>query len=172
MPEGSGLEIESEPTSRPEGHSGDVDLGAAITSIGSSPRRRPVVLAGWITAVWQRRWAGCLALECSLDDGTGAVTLVFLGRRQLAGMEVGRRLVAEGTMGHHRGRLLMLNPLVTLFEAEFSESPAARIVRAADSAGGGGIPGALLRSGAGRRSRQALVAHHNPMSLPARRADP
>jgi len=94
------------------------DLPAEATPIGLTPHRRPAVIAGRITAIGQRRWAGCLAFECRLDDDTGAVTLVFLGRRQIAGIDVGRRLIADGTVGDHRGRILMLNPLVTLLDGD------------------------------------------------------
>jgi hypothetical protein len=48
--------------------------------------------------------------ECTLVDGTGALTIVFLGRRRLAGIEPGVKLVAEGAIGSHRGHLAMLNP--------------------------------------------------------------
>ena len=49
-------------------------------------------------------------LELVLDDGTAAISVVFLGRRGLAGVEVGRRMVVEGTVGVHRNRLALLNP--------------------------------------------------------------
>ena len=53
-------------------------------------------------------------LELVLDDGTAAISVVFLGRRGLAGVEVGRRMVAEGTVGVHRNRLALLNPSYSL----------------------------------------------------------
>jgi amino acid transporter len=53
-------------------------------------------------------------LELVLDDGTAAISVVFLGRRGLAGVEVGTRLVVEGTVGLHHNRLAMLNPAYEL----------------------------------------------------------
>jgi amino acid transporter len=53
-------------------------------------------------------------LELVLDDGTAAISVVFLGRRGLAGVEVGRRMVVEGTVGVHRNRLALLNPSYSL----------------------------------------------------------
>jgi hypothetical protein len=53
---------------------------------------------------------GVSSLECTLTDETGGLTLVFLGRRAIAGVKVGTRLVVEGTVGEDRGRLAMLNP--------------------------------------------------------------
>jgi hypothetical protein len=43
-------------------------------------------------------------------DKTGRLVLVFLGRRHVAGVEPGARLIAEGTVGEHGGRLAILNP--------------------------------------------------------------
>ena len=53
-------------------------------------------------------------LELEVDDGTAAISAVFLGRRQLAGVGVGSKLVLEGTVGLHRQRLAMLNPVYEL----------------------------------------------------------
>jgi hypothetical protein len=50
-------------------------------------------------------------LECVLVDGSGeAITLVFLGRRSIAGLQSGTQLVAQGMIGKHKGRLAMINP--------------------------------------------------------------
>jgi amino acid transporter len=50
-------------------------------------------------------------LECVLVDGSGeAITLVFLGRRSIAGLQCGTQLVAQGMIGKHKGRLAMINP--------------------------------------------------------------
>ena len=39
---------------------------------------------------------------------------MFLGRRQIAGIEVGTRLVATATVGVVQNRLAMLNPVYEL----------------------------------------------------------
>jgi hypothetical protein len=49
-------------------------------------------------------------LELVLDDGTAAISVVFLGRRGLGGVGVGSRMVVDGTVGLHRNRLALLNP--------------------------------------------------------------
>jgi amino acid transporter len=49
-------------------------------------------------------------LELILDDGSAAISVVFLGRRGLAGVGVGSHMVVEGTVGLHRNRLALLNP--------------------------------------------------------------
>ena len=53
-------------------------------------------------------------LELVVDDGSGAVSIVFLGRRHIAGIEVGTRLTASATLGVFKGRLAMLNPTYEL----------------------------------------------------------
>jgi DNA/RNA endonuclease YhcR with UshA esterase domain len=55
-------------------------------------------------------WAGVSTLEVTLVDGTGTISIVFLGRKHVAGIEPGIHMVAEGMVGEHAGRLLMRNP--------------------------------------------------------------
>lgn len=54
-----------------------------------------------------------LDLEASFEDGTGRVTLRFMGRDRVAGVEPGARLVVEGTVldEPHQERFVLLNPL-------------------------------------------------------------
>jgi hypothetical protein len=55
------------------------------------------------------------ALECVVADGSGeAITLVFLGRRSIAGLRSGSQIVAEGMVGKHRGKLAIINPAFEL----------------------------------------------------------
>lgn len=49
-------------------------------------------------------------LEAELFDGTGTISLVWLGRRRIAGIEPGRTLVAYGRVGEHDGARAMYNP--------------------------------------------------------------
>jgi RecG-like helicase len=49
-------------------------------------------------------------LEVELWDETGGITLQFLGRREIAGLEVGAELRAEGMVGEENGSLQILNP--------------------------------------------------------------
>ena len=53
-------------------------------------------------------------LECVVDDGTGTLLAVFLGRRELAGVKVGSRIEVIGTAGVHQNRLAILNPSYSL----------------------------------------------------------
>ena len=70
----------------------------------------PVVIAGHLRSVSLRPRAGVRALEAELFDGHGAVTLVWLGRRQIAGIEPGRSIVARGRLAESEGRMVLFNP--------------------------------------------------------------
>jgi hypothetical protein len=67
-------------------------------------------VAGKVYSLRVQPWSGVAALELTLVDDTGAVTIVFFGRRQLPGVTSGTKLVIEGVVGEHRGKMAMLNP--------------------------------------------------------------
>jgi hypothetical protein len=62
--------------------------------------------------------AGTATLECVVQDDTGAMSLVFLGRSKIPGIEVGSRVRAEGVAGEHRGRLAIFNPVYQLLTTD------------------------------------------------------
>lgn len=53
-------------------------------------------------------------LEVMLDDGTGRVTALFMGRRGIAGIECGRRIAIEGTPVVGERGLTLYNPAYDL----------------------------------------------------------
>jgi hypothetical protein len=53
-------------------------------------------------------------LEADLYDGTDVVTLVFLGRRRIAGIEPGRQLTARGRVALRDDRKVIYNPYYEL----------------------------------------------------------
>jgi RecG-like helicase len=72
--------------------------------------RRRVVVEGRVRSVRVVRIAGSCTLECVVEDGSGAVSVVFLGRARIPGVEVGTRMRVKGTAGERQGRLAILNP--------------------------------------------------------------
>jgi amino acid transporter len=78
--------------------------------IGSVRARQRARVAGRIKSVRVQPWSGVATLECTVADGTGSLLLVFLGRKQVAGIAPGAKVVADGMVGEHRGRLAILNP--------------------------------------------------------------
>jgi hypothetical protein len=64
------------------------------------------------------------ALDAWLDDGTGTITLRWLGREAIAGVVVGATLHVEGTVGSESTRALILNPLYRFVAPEEAREPA------------------------------------------------
>src|SRR3954471_17582033 len=56
--------------------------------------------------------AGSPSLEATITDGTGSIVVVWTGRRKIAGVTPGKRLVVSGrgAATGPKGRLLMFNP--------------------------------------------------------------
>jgi len=92
------------------------DTVAGTTPIGSVQHRQRARVCGRVRAVSVQPWSGVPTFECMVVDGTGALTIAFLGRREVPGIEPGTKLVVEGAVGSHRGRLAMLNPIWEFLE--------------------------------------------------------
>jgi hypothetical protein len=91
----------------------DEELGAkaaGTTPVAEVAWRERVRVAGRVRSIRVPTRASVPNLECTLVDGTGALLLVFQGRRRIPGIQQGARLVAQGTVGAWEGRLAMLNP--------------------------------------------------------------
>jgi hypothetical protein len=82
-----------------------------VIPIGETQWRHPAKVSGRVRSVRVQPWSGVATLECVLKDDTGGLVLVFLGRRQVAGIRPGVHLTAEGMIGEHEGRLAILNPV-------------------------------------------------------------
>jgi amino acid transporter len=80
------------------------------TSIGHVRYRQRCKVVGKVAGVRVQPFAGIPTLECIIRDGTGQLSVVFLGRRKVHGLFVGRSLAVEGVLGRHQGRLCILNP--------------------------------------------------------------
>jgi amino acid transporter len=86
------------------------EVPEGVVPIASVAYRQRARVAGRVRSLRVQPWAGVATLECTLVDGSGGIALVFLGRKHVAGLAPGVRLVAEGMVGDHGGRLAMLNP--------------------------------------------------------------
>ena len=84
------------------------------TPIADSPDRQPTVAAGTLRAVTVRPRGNSPALQADLWDGTGSLTLVWLGRRDIPGVEPGRKIVVRGRVAQIRGARTMFNPTYEL----------------------------------------------------------
>ena len=76
-------------------------------------------VAGRVRAMRVQPWSEKVkSLEVTLVDGTGGLTVVFLGRRSIGGIHLGSRIVVEGTVAETRGQLALLNPAYQLLPQE------------------------------------------------------
>jgi RecG-like helicase len=90
-----------------------------VTPIGDATWRSRVKVAGRVKALRVQPWSEKVqSLELTLVDGTGGITVVFLGRRSIGGIRLGSRLVAEGTVSETRHQLALLNPAYQLLPHE------------------------------------------------------
>jgi hypothetical protein len=67
-------------------------------------------LAGVVRRITVRPLEGHESLEALLYDGTGEITVVWMGRRSIPGMSLGTKLVVEGMVGEQRGERRLVNP--------------------------------------------------------------
>lgn len=72
--------------------------------------RHHVKVVGRVRSLRVAPWADVPTLECTVVDGTGGITVVFLGRREVPGIGLGTQILVEGMAGAHHGKLAVLNP--------------------------------------------------------------
>jgi len=81
-----------------------------ILPISNATWRRRAHVRGQVTAIRTAPSGGAPKVEVEIWDSTGGITLQFLGRREIAGLDVGSTLCAEGMVGETEGSLTILNP--------------------------------------------------------------
>jgi amino acid transporter len=82
--------------------------------IGECGDRTVADVAGVLRSVTLRPRGPSLTMEADLWDGTGHVTLVWLGRRNIPGVQPGRRIVVHGRIARIKGERTIYNPLYEL----------------------------------------------------------
>ena len=85
------------------------------------PDRRSAVVCGTLRTVTLRPRANVPALVGELYDGSGVLTVVWLGRRQIPGIEPGRRLRITGRVSRREGKPVVFNPAYELLPAAAGE---------------------------------------------------
>jgi hypothetical protein len=94
---------------------GPAALSGTVPIIDARWRRR-VTVGGRVRSVRVAPLHDSPTLEVVIVDATGAISLVFLGRREIAGIGVGTVMTAEGVVGIHQARLAILNPTYRLMD--------------------------------------------------------
>ncbi len=95
------------------------------TPIGEVQYRQRARVAGQVKSIKVQPSAVSPSLCCRLADSSGGLTLVFQGRRKVAGIDLGVRLVAEGMVGEQGEHLAIFNPVYEIIATADSgeESP-------------------------------------------------
>jgi hypothetical protein len=78
-----------------------------LSRVGDRERAR---VRGVVHTVTLQPRAGVPALEAELYDGSDVLTLIWLGRRRITGIDCGRSMVVSGRISAVDGRRVMYNP--------------------------------------------------------------
>jgi hypothetical protein len=89
-----------------------------VTPVGDVRWRDRVRVRGQVRSVRVAPQRDTPTFECLVDDGTGTLLAVFLGRRDVSGVTVGTKLEVTGTAGIHQNRLAILNPSYRLLAGD------------------------------------------------------
>jgi amino acid transporter len=110
---------------RPSTVSGSVGTDERpITPIAELEWRTRARVAGRVKTLRLQPRSEVPTLECILVDQSGAsITLVFLGRRSIAGIRSGSYVAADGMVGKHQGKLALINPLYELVGNGHDQKP-------------------------------------------------
>jgi hypothetical protein len=79
-------------------------------AIAEGPPRARGRFAGVVRRITVRPTHGFDALEVDLYDGSGDLSVLWLGRRTISGLTLGSRLVVEGVLASDHGRRRVVNP--------------------------------------------------------------
>jgi len=88
----------------------DTSVKAGCCPIEQAADRERVTLQGVLRTVTLRPRGGVPALEAELYDGSAVLTVVWLGRRRIAGVEPGRKVRVQGRVGTQNHHRVMFNP--------------------------------------------------------------
>src|SRR3954454_8767072 len=89
-------------------------VAVAVSTIADVRWRQRVRVRGTVRKLRIQPWdSHIVTLECLLVDETGGMLVAFVGRRRVAGIQLGRSLEVEGTVIESRGQLAIMNPEYT-----------------------------------------------------------
>lgn len=82
----------------------------ACAPVSACQKGQVVTVTGQLTSVVYTPRDTVPTLEAELFDGSGSLTLVWLGRPRIPGIEPGRTLTARGRFAAFDGRQVIYNP--------------------------------------------------------------
>ena len=81
-----------------------------IVTADQATGRPRVRVSGSVRRVRASGPAGLPMLRAELGGGTDRITVIWMGRNRIPGIEPGRALAVEGTLSQQGGRRIMYNP--------------------------------------------------------------
>ncbi|MEE9965362.1 MAG: OB-fold nucleic acid binding domain-containing protein [Propionicimonas sp.] len=78
--------------------------------VGELTDRQMARLRGTITELTVKPREGMPWLEAELSDGSGSITLIWMGRREIPGVIAGRQMVVSGRVSCVDGHRSLYNP--------------------------------------------------------------
>ena len=87
---------------------------AGASLISDLSDRQWAKLRGSITVLTMKPRSGTPWLEAEFSDGSGTVTLIWMGRRSIPGITAGRELIVSGRVSYVDGQRRLYNPLYEL----------------------------------------------------------
>ena len=87
-----------------------------MTPIGNISWRKRAHIQGRVTAIRTAPSGSAPVINVEVWDETGGVTLQFLGRREIRGLDIGTQLRAEGMVADNEGKMTILNPSYELLK--------------------------------------------------------
>lgn len=103
----SNAELESEERQK-------VVASVGATAIEDVADRQTATLRGTITVLTMKPRSGTPWLEAEFSDGSGTITLIWMGRRSIPGVIAGRELTVQGRVSDVDGQRRMYNPYYEL----------------------------------------------------------
>ena len=87
-----------------------------VTPIGNIVWRKRAHIQGRVTSIRTAPSGAAPVINVEIWDETGGVTLQFLGRREIRGLDIGTELRAEGMVADNEGKMTILNPSYELLK--------------------------------------------------------
>ena len=85
-----------------------------LQPLGELEARDRTKVCGEVKRMTIKPRSGIPSMEIVINDGTGDATVIFSGRRHVAGIEHGHCIVVEGVAFADANRLVFLNPAYSL----------------------------------------------------------
>lgn len=89
-------------------------LSSSITTVSACTPGCVVEVSGVISSVCVAPRERTPTVEIEVSDETGRLTVVWLGRRAIPGIEAGRRIIVKGRLTHGSTRPVIYNPTYVL----------------------------------------------------------